>query len=51
VDGSCEHGKEPSGSIKVWEILEWLPRRAQLHLASSTVRAGLCVQTPFSFVL
>jgi hypothetical protein len=24
VDGSCEHGSEPSGSIKCWEILEWL---------------------------
>jgi hypothetical protein len=20
--GSCEHGNEPSGSIKVWEVLE-----------------------------
>jgi hypothetical protein len=24
VEGSCEHGNEPSGSIKCWEILEWL---------------------------
>jgi hypothetical protein len=22
VDSSCEHGSEPSGSIKCWEILE-----------------------------
>jgi hypothetical protein len=22
--GSCEHGNEPSGSIKCWEVLEWL---------------------------
>jgi hypothetical protein len=22
--GSCEHGDEPSGSIKCWEVLEWL---------------------------
>jgi hypothetical protein len=21
---SCEHGIEPSGSIKCWEVLEWL---------------------------
>jgi hypothetical protein len=21
-EGSCEHGNEPSGSIKCWEILE-----------------------------
>jgi hypothetical protein len=25
VEGSCEHGIEPSGSIKCWEVLEWLP--------------------------
>jgi hypothetical protein len=24
VGGSCEHGNEPSGSIKCWEILEYL---------------------------
>jgi hypothetical protein len=24
VEGSCEHGNEPSGSITCWEILEWL---------------------------
>jgi hypothetical protein len=22
IEGSCEHGNEPSGSIKCWEILE-----------------------------
>jgi hypothetical protein len=24
VEGSCEHGNEPSGSIKFWEVPEWL---------------------------
>jgi hypothetical protein len=24
VKGSCEHDNEPTGSIKCWEILEWL---------------------------
>jgi hypothetical protein len=24
VEGSCVHGNEPSGSIKWWDILEWL---------------------------
>jgi hypothetical protein len=24
VEGSCEHGIEPSGSIKCWEVLERL---------------------------
>jgi hypothetical protein len=23
-EGSCESGNEPSGSIKWWEVLEWL---------------------------
>jgi hypothetical protein len=23
-DGSFEHSNEPSGSIKCWELLEWL---------------------------
>jgi hypothetical protein len=22
VEGSCEHGNEPSGSVKFWEVLE-----------------------------
>jgi hypothetical protein len=25
VEGSCEYGIEPLGSIKCWEVLEWLP--------------------------
>jgi hypothetical protein len=24
VEGSCEHGNEPSGSIKCWKIFEWV---------------------------
>jgi hypothetical protein len=24
VEGYCEDGNEPSGSIKYWEVLEWL---------------------------
>jgi hypothetical protein len=24
LQGSCGHGIEPSGSIKCWEVLEWL---------------------------
>jgi hypothetical protein len=24
VEGSCERCNEPSGSIKWWEVLEWL---------------------------
>jgi hypothetical protein len=29
MEGSCEHGNEPSGSIKCWEFLEW-PHNWQL---------------------
>jgi hypothetical protein len=25
VEGSCEYSIEPSGSMKYWEVLEWLP--------------------------
>jgi hypothetical protein len=36
VEGSCENGNEPSGSIKFWEIVSGctigrFSRRAQLH--------------------
>jgi hypothetical protein len=24
VESSCEHGNEPSGSMKCWESIEWL---------------------------
>jgi hypothetical protein len=24
LEVSCEHDNEPSGSIKCWEVLEWL---------------------------
>jgi hypothetical protein len=24
VKGSCEHGNEPLGSIKLWEVLDYL---------------------------
>jgi hypothetical protein len=24
VEGSCEHGDEPSGSIECWGVLVWL---------------------------
>jgi hypothetical protein len=24
VEGSCEHGNDPSGSIKCWEIFEYM---------------------------
>jgi hypothetical protein len=33
--GSCEHGNEPSGSIKFWEILEWLRNWRLLKKASA----------------
>jgi hypothetical protein len=24
LEGSCEHGNQPSGSMKCWAVLEWL---------------------------
>jgi hypothetical protein len=35
VEGSCEHGNEPSDSIKCWEILEWLHNWHLLKKGSS----------------
>jgi hypothetical protein len=39
VGGSCEHGNEPSGSMKCWEILEglhkWRPlKKGSVHEVS-----------------
>jgi hypothetical protein len=34
VEGSCERGDEPSGSIKFWEVLEW-PHNWQLFKKGS----------------
>jgi hypothetical protein len=34
VEGSCEHGIEPSGSIKCWEVLEWLHNWRLLKIGS-----------------
>jgi hypothetical protein len=33
--GSCEHGNEPLGSIKCWEILEWLHNWRLLRKSSA----------------
>jgi hypothetical protein len=35
VKGSCEGGNEPSGSIKRWEVLEWLHNWHLLKKASA----------------
>jgi hypothetical protein len=35
VEGSCEGGNEASGSIKRWEILEWLHNWQLLKKASA----------------
>jgi hypothetical protein len=35
VEGSCERGNEPSGSIKRWEVLEWLHNWQLLKKGSS----------------
>jgi hypothetical protein len=33
--GSCEHGNEPSGSIKCWQVLEWLHNWQLLKMGSA----------------
>jgi hypothetical protein len=38
VEGSCEHGNEPSGCIRYWEIREW-PNNLQLLKKGSALRS------------
>jgi hypothetical protein len=35
VEGSCEHGNEPEGSLKYWESLEWLHNWRLLEKSSA----------------
>jgi hypothetical protein len=35
-EGCCEHGNEPSDSIKCWEVLEWLHNWHLLKKVSAT---------------
>jgi hypothetical protein len=35
VEGSCEHGNEPSGSTKCWQILQWLHNWRRLKKGSA----------------
>jgi hypothetical protein len=37
VEGSCEHGIEPSGSIKCWEVLEGAAQMAAPQEGLSSV--------------
>jgi hypothetical protein len=36
VEGPCEHGDEPSSSLKCWEALEWLHDWQVLKKGSAT---------------
>jgi hypothetical protein len=35
MESSCECGNEPLGSIKYWEVLEWLHNRWPLEWCST----------------
>jgi hypothetical protein len=35
VEGSCEHGDEPSGSLKCWEVPDWLDNLQLLRKGSA----------------
>jgi hypothetical protein len=37
LEDSCEHGIEPSGSIKCWEVLEWTAQLAAPEEGLSSV--------------
>jgi hypothetical protein len=36
MEGSSEHGNEPSGSIKCWKVLEWLHNLRLLKKGSAS---------------
>jgi hypothetical protein len=37
VEGCCEHGDEPSGSIKCWEVRERLQKLAAFQKGLSSI--------------
>jgi hypothetical protein len=37
-EGSCEDGNEPLGSIKCWEVLEWLNNWQLLKITTSVFK-------------
>jgi hypothetical protein len=41
VEGFCEHGNEPLGSIKCWEFLEWLHNWQLLKTGSAPLVSDL----------
>jgi hypothetical protein len=45
VEGSCERNNEPSGFIKLWEVLEWLYNRQSFDDCSVAIyhRSRRCV--------
>jgi hypothetical protein len=38
VESSCEHGIEPSCSMKCWEVLEWLLKKGSAPYVSKYYR-------------
>jgi hypothetical protein len=57
VEDSCEHGDERSGSLKCWEVLEWLQNfYAPSHVfflkwynEKCGIMAELCLENYFNF--
>jgi hypothetical protein len=50
VEGSFEDGNKPSGSIKRWEVLEWL-HNWQLFKKGSVTGVSECVSDAISSIL
>jgi hypothetical protein len=46
VEGSCEHGNEPSGSVKCWEIHGLLSDWQLIKKDSEYVTEGRWSETP-----
>jgi hypothetical protein len=50
VEGFCEHGNEPSGSINCWEILEWLGHGQRGKVGAAPRRCVFSYNGKFSVI-
>jgi hypothetical protein len=50
VEGSCEHGNEPSGSIKCLEVLEWMHNWMLLKKGSAPCSSHWSIDSSLSYI-
>jgi hypothetical protein len=50
VEGSCEHGNKPAGSLKCWEVLEWLHNWQLLKKGSAPLECKVKEEVEVAYV-